>query len=253
MKRIGHFLVIPVLLLFSMAGSAQIVNTENAKMDTDTIGWKGSISASLGLSKYIDNILTTNFGIHIQHKTKKGLWILLGEANFLKVAESKYVDERFLHMRYALKMARRFHWEFFTQIENNLVVQLKSRWIVGTGPRMKLFSNKFIHLHIATQINYEQENEGTVPVTKHSDFRSSSYISFTIIPAQRVEINSTTFFQPLLSNFSDSRVLNQVQLKVTANKHFGTTLQWNYFHDRYPVKSVPETQYSFRAGITYDF
>ncbi len=253
MKRTGTFLVIPILICISLAGSAQIVNTENAKMDTDTVGWKGSMSASLGLSKYISKVLTTHLGIHIQHKTKKGLWILLGNANFLRVGESEYVDARFLHLRYSVKLARRFHWEVFSQIEDNKVIQLKSRLIFGTGPRMKLFSNKFIHLHIATHINYEVENEGKAPVTRHNDFRSSSYVSFTITPAERVEINSTTFFQPLFSNLADYRVLNQVKLKVTATRHFGTTLQWNYFHDRYPVANVPQTQYSFNAGVTYDF
>ena len=237
----------------ALPGSAQIVNTENAKMDMDTTGWRGSLNASLGLSKYVARVFTTHAGVHIQYKKKKHLWILLGHANFLKVGSSKYADARFLHLRYGVKLRRRFHWEFFGQVEDNQIIKLRSRVVFGTGPRMKLFSNKFIHMHIATHFTYEQENEKTEPTTERSDFRSSSYVSFTITPAERVEINSTTFYQPLFTDLADSRILNQVKLKVSANKHFGMTLQWNYFHDRFPVKSVPQTQYSFNAGLNYDF
>ena len=253
MIRTGSSLIILLLLFLSLNSSAQIVNTENAKMDTDTVGWKGSLNAAVGLSKYVAKVFSTYFGVHVQYKTKKGLWILLGNSNFLKVEDNNYADSRFLHLRYAVKLRRRFHWEFFGQVEDNKVIKLKSRVVFGTGPRLKVFSNKFIHLHIATHINYEQENEQSDPPRQHSDFRSSSYISFTITPNERTEINSTTFYQPLLTNFSDSRVLNQVRLKVSANKHFAVNLQWNYFHDRYPVKAVPETQYSFNAGVSYDF
>jgi hypothetical protein len=231
---------------------AQFVNTESAKMQTDTAGWMGNASAAMNLTKSVERITEIDMGLHFQYKTKKNLWILLGNYNFLKGANEKYVDNRFIHLRYSFKLRRRLNWEVFTQAENNLVTQLRSRFITGTGPRVKIFSNKFIHLHVATHFTYIRERERNIKDTVHWDFRSSSYIAFVITPNDKIEFNSTTFFQPLYKKFSNNRIMNQSTLSVKASKHFSLIVRWNYLHDRFPIGTTPESLYGFSTGVNYN-
>ena len=100
---------------------------------------------------------------------------------------------------------------------------------------------------------YEREKEKTVNGTLHSDFRSSSYISFTITPNKMLEIISTTFFQPLLNNWNDYRILNQASLRVKAGKKFAIRINWNYLNDSYPVAGIPSVNYTLSTGFNYDF
>ena len=100
---------------------------------------------------------------------------------------------------------------------------------------------------------YEEEKELVTPVILHTDFRNSSYISFTITPNDKVEITSTTFFQPLLNDLDDFRILNQASLRVKAGKKLGIRINWNYLNDSRPVAGIPSVNYSLSTGVDYNF
>ena len=99
---------------------------------------------------------------------------------------------------------------------------------------------------------YEREKEATIPIVRHSDVRNSSYISFTWLPKDYLEMISTTYFQPRLSQFNDFRILNQISFKVKATPHFSLSVKWNYLHDKAPAGTAPKTVYNFATGFTYD-
>jgi len=106
-------------------------------------------------------------------------------------------------------------------------------------------------MYAASLIMYEEENERTTPKIKHRDVRGSSYISFSWFPKDNIDIISTTYFQPLVKQFSDYRILNQVTLSVEATHHFGMNVSWDYLHDRFPAGAAPKTTYNFRTGFSY--
>lgn len=244
-----------LLILFSLNAAfcfAQIINTESIKMEADTAGWVGNAHASLSLTKGIDKIFDTEAGLHIQHKQKKHLWIMIGNYSYLKGASQKYADSWLTHLRYSFKVMRRFNLESFIQAESNYIIQLKSKLLAGFGPRIKVFSNKFIHLHVASHITFERKIERTDPVIKHHDLRSSSYVSFIITPNDKVEFSSTFFYQPLYRDFSNYQILNNALLKVKATKHLSLSVRWYLLHDHRPIGKAPESIYTFSTGIDYD-
>lgn len=253
MKKPYRVFILLLLLLVAENSLAQIINTESAKMQTDTLGWMGNAHANFGLTKSVDKIINTDIGIHMQYKIKKHLWILMANYNFLKGANQKYVDNRFVHFRYAFKVIRRLNLESYIQAESNLITQLESRYILGAGPRVKVFSNKLIHLHVASHLNFERKIERTTPDVAHHDLRSSSYFSFVMTPNERLEFSSTFFYQPVLKNFNDFRILNYATLKVKAAKHLALSVRWYLLHDHLPIGTAPESLYTFGTGVDYDF
>lgn len=248
-----YTLISMFLLQLSHKGSAQVINIESARMQSDTTGWMGSANAAFGITQSVDHIVHVGLGAHIQYKTQKDYWLLLGNYEFLKGADKKFADNSLGHLRYNRKINKWLRWEIFFQAQNNLVTQLRARILIGTGPRFKIYSTKFFHLYAASLVMYEREKENTNPFIIHNDIRSSSYISFTILPGKNIEFISTTYYQPLFNKISDFRVLNQASLKVKADKHFSLSLVWNYLHDSYPPGISPETTYSFAGAIGYEF
>lgn len=244
-----------LLVLYSLlhfTARSQIVNIENARMQSDTTGWMGNAGASFALTKNTQQVFSSDVDAHLQYKSKKGLYLVLGSYGFLKAAGTNLIDNTFLHFRYNYKLNAVVRWEAFTQVQKNVVTGISSRFLIGTGPRFKIFSTKLIRLYAASLLMYEREDETGSDVVQNNA-RNSSYVSFTITPNKQVEIVSTSFFQPLLNNWNDYRLLNQVTIRVKAGKKLGLAVKWNYLNDSRPVAGVPSVNYSLSTGLDYQF
>jgi len=245
-----------ILVAFCAHSSiSQIVNIESSRMQSDTVGWMGGLGAAFSMSKNTEKILFAEFETHIQYKTSndEGLWLLLLNFSFLKIADNRFISDDLLHLRYNRKVTEWLRWEFFGQYQNNVITQIDSRILLGTGPRFKLIKTEKFRLYTASLFMYEREKERTNPVISHQDIRNSSYLSFTWLPRENIEMISTTYYQPLLKNFNDYRILNQLVFKIKATPHFGLSVKWNYLFDRFPAGLAPKNTYSFATGISYDF
>jgi len=247
------YFVSAILVFAFVASGAQIVNIESSRMQSDTTGWMGRAGASVSFIKNVAEILLVDVDVHLQYKTQKDLWLILADYGFLRGGGEKFISNSFAHLRYNRKYSALLRWEWFGQAQSNFVTRIDSRFLLGTGPRFKICSTHAFRLYAASLVMYEHEKELGKPAFIHNDLRSSSYISFTIVPNDIVEIISTTFYQPLLKKFSDFRVLNQVVVRARTGKHFALSMRWNYLHDRKPAFDAPKTTYHFSMGADYEF
>lgn len=233
--------------------SAQIVNIESQRIESDTTGWLGSFGSNFLFEKNAIEVLNINLAAHIQYKTKKSLYLFLGNYNLLKGSGQTLSDNIFYHLRYNYKINKWLRWEVFTQLQQNNVTGIDLRLLTGTGPRFKLSGTKTIAIYTGTAAMYEYEKEQTVPLVYHRNVRSSSYISLTYKPVANAEIIGTVFYQPLYANPGDYRVLNEISAKFKIVKHFSFTAGWHYLYDSKPAASTPDLNYSISNGIEYDF
>ena len=186
--------IVTILIIFCWhCTKAQVLNIEKARMQSDTTGWLGNTGASFSLVKNTQKIFSAEVDAHLQYKSKKSLYLILGSYGFLKGASTKFIDNTFFHFRYNYKLSKLIRWEAFTQLQNNVVTKIRSRFLLGTGPRFKLVSNEHLHLYAAALIMYEQEKESGTANIIHNDARNSNYISATIIPNKQIELVSTVF------------------------------------------------------------
>src|SRR5215813_7176860 len=105
-----------ILLFFfvTTTGHSQIVNIESSRMQSDTVGWLGNVGASFRLTDNSQRITQINARAHIQYKTKKDLWLVIGNYGLLKAGDSKFEKYRFGHLRYNHKLNSWLRWEAFT-------------------------------------------------------------------------------------------------------------------------------------------
>lgn len=232
---------------------AQLVNIEKARMQSDTTGWMGTAGAAVSLVKNVNKVVVADANVHLQYKSKRSLYLILGNYGFLKGAGNTLIDNSFLHLRYNYKINKIVRWEAFTQLQRNTITYISSRFLLGTGPRFKILSNKTIRVYAASLLMYEYEKETIQPKLSHRDVRSSSYLSFSLTPNPYLELVSTTFFQPRINDWNDFRILNQASLKAKAGKHLSLAINWNYLNDSKPVPGIPSVNYTFSTGVEYEF
>lgn len=225
-------------------------------MQSDTVGWKGSAQMGFTYTKNTNKVLDFTTGAHVQYKTKKDLYLLLGNTELLKNGGNSLINNSFLHLRYNHKFTPRMRWEWFTQLQNNAVTGIEFRFLAGTGPRFKLSESSSFrsYLGVAAMFEYERDKAALIgqPSIEHRDGRGNLYYSFSWKPEQGTELISTLFLQPLLFDISDYRVLEQLSFRIKPGKHFSARFDINYLFDTYPAPGQPTTNFRVGTGIGYE-
>jgi Protein of unknown function, DUF481 len=247
-----YIFILPFLLIYQKADT-QVINIENARMQTDTTGWKGEATGSFTLASNRTRFWAAETDAHVQYKTRKDLWLALANYGLLKSSGEKFTDHALVHLRYNRKLNLLWRWELFTQLQYNTVSSIKTRFLTGTGPRVKIAGKKLIKLYVATALMYEHELEAGVLKRIHQDARNSTYCSFTFTPANNIELSSTTYYQPLLKQISDYRILTQARLRVIAGKKLSIQMRWQYLFDRFPAGNAPKENFQFGTGLGVNF
>lgn len=246
-------LILIALLVFSIHASTQVINIEDKRIKTDTVGWAGSGEAAMYLNKNNDFVLSFNTDIHIQYKNKKSLFLLLTDVASVQVNETQsFVNSGFQHFRYNYKIRDRFVWEAFIQGQYNEPLAIDYRILVGTGPRFKLIGTDKFRLYAAALYMNENEKNADI-VTVQNNHRLSSYVSFTLSPNDQFSLVSTTYFQPLFNDFSDRRISTSFDLKSFLTKKLYLDLNYNLLDDSRPAEGVVNTIYEMTAGIGLEF
>ncbi len=252
MARIAKITSLFLLLCWAMPVQSQIVNIERARIQSDSTGWLGNAGASFSLTKNKVQVFAADADAQVQYKSKRSLVLLAGNFGVLKSAGSNLIRQSLLHLRYNYKINSTVRWELFTQWQQNAVTLIDYRFLLGTGPRFKIIGRDKFRCYAGSLLMFESEREKTTAHQLHHDLRNSSYLSFTIIPSPSMELISTTYFQPLLNDFSDYRLLNQVLLRLKAGKYWAIRLDWNYLFDKKPVPGIPKENYKFSTGFDVD-
>jgi len=249
MKRLFLLLLVNAIVLIAAHNSfGQIVNMENQRYHTDTTGWAGSVGGSFALTNYGQKVFDVDANAHVQYKSKKSLYLFLGGYGFLKGDQQSYVDYGFLHLRYNYKLTKALRLEAFTQLQQNTITKVQFRYLVGAGPRYKIVDNSKIRMYIGSLPMYEIEKE--TGVSQHiTDWRCSNYLSFTLLPNKQTEFTTTTYYQPVMFDATDYRLLNQSSLKIKAAKKVAVVIRYNYQFDASPAAGVTRETYTFGTGV----
>lgn len=240
-------------LLIGVSASSQILNAESLRKVTDTSGWSGAVSANFALKRNVNDFLTLGSDIHIQYKQEKSLWLFKNDINFQKIEGDKFENSGITHIRYNYRFHPKIAWEVFTQGQYNKVNLIDFRGLLGTGPRFKLSSHENYKFYLGTLLMYEYEDvtDGVTPLQRN--FRGSGYLSFSLYPNERVTLVSTTYYQPLLSDFSDYRISSQSSLVVGLFSNFSLKTTYTFVYDAIPAQGIPNSQYDFQTGFAYSF
>ena len=249
-------ILISILLIYFGAAQAQVTNIEAQRVKTDSAGWYGEVNTGFKFVKEVENVFTSNSDARVQYKTKKDLYLLLGEYNWSGASSKTNTHNAYLHLRYNRKLKPSWlRWEIFSQYQFNKITRINLRILNGTGPRFKLVDKEKASLYLGVLYMFEftkelnQENK----VLNLKEHRSSSYISFSVFPNNLISIISTSYYQPRFDKWNDYRISNISEFRAKIAKKVYLSMAYKFNFDTYPSEGISRITHSFENKIGLAF
>jgi hypothetical protein len=241
------------ICLISFQLQAQIVNIEAKRVNlSDTTAVYGQLNLGFNLVENGNSIISINGGANIEFVKKKHWFLILTNYNFFQAGKEGFVNDGFLHFRYNYQLNKYLTYESFTQAQYNEKLNLRLRWLLGTGLRLTLLKKEKQDAHLGLSYMYEY-NEENDPEREFRDHRMSSYLSFSFKVFPNAKISNTTYYQPVLNEFTDLRLSSQTALLINFTSKLLFTSTFNITYDSRVPGEVENTFYSFRNGIRWKF
>ncbi|MCX6258147.1 MAG: DUF481 domain-containing protein [Bacteroidia bacterium] len=238
MKIFRPFIIIMLLVSSEFNANAQIINIEQERVITDSAGWGGSSKYSFQYTKNGQELWDGTASLHVQYKAGCSLYLSQTEYDLTKSTGSNFVNAGAQHFRFNYQLTDRLTGEIFTQFQFNKILEVKFRWLLGAGPRVNIIKTKPFRLYIAALYMYEHEELYNSDIINHTH-RLSSYLSFILKIQKNLSLVNTDYFQPVIRNISDYRILSQTDLKIRITRHFSFLLSYIYTYDAFPAIGVP--------------
>lgn len=251
------FLFIPVFFCPESPCQAQIVNIESQRriFDTDTTEWFGSVDMGFNFTENGSQIFTVTGNAHLEYLHQKSLWISLTNYQVVSANGEAFVNDGFQHLRYNRPLSKRITAEIFGQVQYNEKLKIRVRGLAGIGPRFQLLSLDKGLFFIGTQYMYQYEEIANTSII-HRDHRLSCYLSVNYQFSPTVKVVNTSYYQPLLTDFSITRISSQTSFLLQISSHlafrstFSISLDNRLSED---AQDVPLATYSFRNGLKWTF
>jgi len=244
-------------IFFIEKSQAQIVNIEDSRSTlVDTSGWFGYLGLGVNLIKNNKSITTISGNLRAEYVNGKYLLLFLSDYNLIRADKESFIDNGFQHVRLNYEINKRLTYEFFSQIQFNNQIRIKLRGLIGTGLRTRIFrkENQKIYWGISYMREYDEIEIVEDAITIFQDHRLSTYLSMTIYPfEENFSISNTTYYQPVLNDFSDVRLSSQTSLRFAISKRLIFSTIFSITNDTRVPENIPATYYSLRNGIRWEF
>jgi len=261
---IRALLVVVLALMVPSGASASPVNSEQLRPDLGTTGWSGLVDGRAALSRgNVDRLdLGWSSGVQSMRQYETGdvpnarpgapslfrdRVLLLGDLALGRLAGNDYLDRGFAHARYTAMFHPRIGLTIFTQAQYDQFTRLRARFIAGAGPRAVLINRVHVQSWAATAAMAEYEVNATVPGDPHpARILAPRWTSYWTLQARTsdgagqggVLVRNTIYAQPRFDRPADIRVLENVQLEVSARPWLAMGLSFLLLYDSRPPEQV---------------
>ena len=243
-----------LFLLFPVFASAQLVNIEAKRLQTDSIRFALNADFSFNHTNndgakvnQIDGSLTTQ----LKSKDLKKIYLILGTYKLIDSEAKNLQNSWFLHGRFNYKFNDLLRLESFIQGQYNQLLVVEQRNLVGAGLRLKWMDKENFSGYLGNSYIYEVEYSDRAGTTEYNH-RNSTYLSLSYFPkSQKFSVANTVYYQPLYNNLDDYRILEQFRLDIPLSNWFRVFMIYDYYFDsKTPLKTQEYTS-ELEIGIGF--
>lgn len=251
MKLPKSFFLLMIWLIPELL-SAQLVNIESKRMQTDSVRFVLNADFSFNYTNndgskvnQIDGALTTQF----KSKDLKKIYLFLGNYKLIDAENKNLQNTWFLHGRFNYKFNQTWRFETFIQGQYNQLLVVEQRNLAGIGFRIKWVDRQRFTGYAGNTYMYEIEYSDAAGTTAYNH-RNSTYLSLSYFPkSDKFSLANTVYFQPLYRNFNDYRLLEQFRLDIPLSSWFKVFALFNYYYDSNTPLNTEEYTSNFNFGV----
>lgn len=252
--------VIALLVLFagevvSVAGAQ--VNIESLRPGGDALGWSGT--AALELSVRTGNVEIAQFTLtgRVNRVGPRAHSFLIASGDLGFQAGERFSNASLVHLRHAYAVSPRFQPEAYVQLNYNKPQRLDLRWLAGAGLRLGVHHDARRLVWFGTGAMFEHERIDLDPPAVHprrtSVVRWSSYLAARFTFPREVVLTATSYLQPRIDAFRDTRNLTKLDLAVPLSERVGLTVSYDLRYDSRPPDGVTSLDTALKTGVSAAF
>ncbi len=247
-----RILLLSIAILIPSLVSAQLVNIESKRMQTDSIRFTLNADFSFNHTNndgsqvnQIDAALTAQ----LKSKDLRKIYFILGNYKFIDSGEENLQNAWFLHGRFNYKFSQLLRFETFLQGQYNQLLVVEQRNLIGAGLRVKWIDKERFTGYAGNSYMYEIETSDRAGTTNYNH-RNSTYLTLSYTTkSQKFSIANTVYYQPLYSDISDYRILEQFRLDIPLSTWLKVFTLYNYYFDSKTPLNTEEYTSNLNLGI----
>ncbi len=249
----GNILGLSVLFLALLPGpvGAQIVNIESILVDEPKDGVEGAVQIGFTLMEGNSEYRQLDGNSIIRWKGGEHIFQLVVGGSYKATGDKKVADNSMGHFRYGYAVSSRVRLEALLQVQRNAFVRLNRRVLAGAGFRANLLSSDPTRLDLGVILMREDEVLHNAP--SEPGWRASLLLSAGWKLTPSAQLSGQIYFQPLLSDTRDFRILNDTGLTVRVLGPLSLQVSLRLAHDSRPPAGVETTDLSFRNTLAISF
>jgi hypothetical protein len=211
--------VIPtIILLANINISFAQVNIEAFRDAANKNGFYGNILGSLQIQSGNTKVTIYDFSTDLHVKLKRSHILLKSSISRGFQDKKLFQNSGFSHFRYTFMLHDILGYEAFTQTEFDSFKDLKIRQLAGAGLRIETNAIKQLNINsgLGLMLDYEQLSNN---ITSRKP-RINSYIvvKYNLNTKNKSFVSIVVYYQPLLINYKDWRLKNEINLKTNITK-----------------------------------
>ena len=249
-----------ILFLFAFISlSTSQINTESIRKNNSSEGIFNTINIDFDYDNADNNeIFNINFGYRLD-------FIQSGFNTFMKLnyengynktdgATNTIEDKGFCHIRYTKDIKSKILFlETFAQYEFNDFLNIKDRYLLGIGTRIKFDTKKNNSIFLGIGLMNEKEIYELELEDNKNLIRSTNYLSNSTKINDNVTLSNIIYFQLDIGDANDYRILYDSSINVGTIKNLSLNFAINYRYDNDPHGDSSQSYTQLSSGIEYEF
>ncbi len=251
---IKQFLVLLFCSLYACM-NAQLVNIESKRMQKDSVRF--ALKSDV-LFDYTDTngeyIFEVGTNVTTQYKSRdlNKIFFFIGNYDLIRSKEQDFQNSWFFHLRYNQRLSDLFRLEAFVQNQNNTLLTITSRNLIGAGVRLKVVSTEATKLYLGNAYMYEIEKSDATD-QRFFNHRNSTYLSLSYAFQKiKLDLTGTVYFQPLYDEIANHRILNQIKAELPITKIVSLSAIYDYFYSSFSTTTDIDRSSKLSVGLTFN-
>ncbi|MGW8265398.1 MAG: DUF481 domain-containing protein [Longimicrobiales bacterium] len=176
--------------------------------------------------------------------------------DWLRKDDADLVDNRYLHVRYNYFFREEIRTFHFFQLQTNLNLLLKRRWLVGSGLRFQTLAGEGGSVDLGSGLMYEAETLREEALEEGEEARTRTIRLSNLLAAswdltEATRLVAVVYHQPDVGRLEDYRLLGELGVAVEMTSALGLQVALDWRHDSRAPGSLKDDDLGLRTGITY--
>ena len=234
------------LLLPSIAFSQTIVNIEELRNEGKE-GFFAGLGFALNASRGNKDRDFYSLDLRFDYNLNDLENFMILRKSERKINQNVTDISQLIHIRSVFDTYNQYNTEFFIQSAKNPFRLFRERNLLGTGLRMIIDDQ----MRFGAGVIYEEETDLENLVTDTTRFSAYFHDNFEV--AENINFNTTIYYQPGVSDFSDYKASFLMAFSFKVNEKFNISLQYDIAYDSDPIKNAVRDDQGLSTKFSYSF